>query len=654
MKKKVLAVLAAASLIVVQFAALPLTASAANIWIEDSSAPGGGYWMDEEGYAVDDGSEGSNYIIETYEEAASGSSLGNTSNDVEPVLSGGATTGTITAITAERPGIQQFQYTADGEVTFMFMTGGIEVKGVSYEASNGILTVNDGTTDYNVIMYSEANPYIASAHTIFAYNYSVTYDLDGTSVTAESGNINKADGTITHTAPLMYMRSGVEYELVGGANNQTQAISYDKMTSNYVFNYQVYNPQDRTLSISLNDERGNSIETITEPVKYKGGDVTVQIPQTLEKDGRKYQLRDTISSVTVNYFSTNLVYNYTYRELEAPNADPYSVKLLFLEEGTDKPLGEDFFTVSAEDIANGVIVTYSPSKERSLLEGDTRVYYTLTSDEVISHDAVNGYKTLSYNVYYKKQAEDAPYIWTIQLTDAAIGKILDTITKNVTVQESGVSYDVETQITVDGQTYILNSQMAKSYTHNYGDEPRTQVIYYDAEETYTDTDGSEYVKLAGQDNLTHKFESSQRTFTVYYRDVNDIQNADTVVIQELVTTTEETVTLPGADTTTPAGTEAAAPAVSEEAAPAATLTNETTGQVVTVDDKGESLADIADELTKSEDEEKNLSSMEEPSAPHRTVFIIALAVLIFLAAALGYVYTKKRKKADSVTDDNEE
>lgn len=341
-----------------------------------------------------------------------GITKGNTSNDVEPVLSGGATTGTITAITAGTPGIQQFQYTADGEVTFMFMTGGMEVKGVSYEASNGILTVNDGTTDYNVIMYSEANPYIASARTVFAYNYSVTYNLDGTSVTAESGNINKADGSVTHTAPLMYTRSGVEYELVGGANNQTQVISYDKLTSNYVFNYQVYNPQDRTLSISLNDERGNSIETITETVKYKGGDVTVEIPQTLEKDGRKYQLRDTISSVTVNYFSTNFVYNYTYRELEAPNIDPYSVKLLFLEEGTDKPLGEDYFTVSAEDIANGATVTYSPSKERSLLEGDTRVYYTLVSDEVISHDAVNGYKTLSYNVYYKKQAEDAPYTWT--------------------------------------------------------------------------------------------------------------------------------------------------------------------------------------------------------------------------------------------------
>ena len=701
MRKKGLALLAALSMIAGQFAALPLSVSAADIWIDDSSAPGGGYWMDEDGYVVDDGSAGSNYIIETYEEpeyeasssgAVSASSQQNTEN-----RAAGATTGSIAGVTAGTPGTQQFEYTADGEVSFRFLVGGAEVSGVSYSASGGILTVNDASTDYTVIMYSGANSFIASARTVFAYGYNVIYNLDGRKVTAETGSINKTDGSSTHTAPLMYTDGGVEYELTGGANSQTQVISYDKLSGSYVFNYHVYNPTDRTLSIHLNDERGNTIRTLTETVKYKGGDVTVEIPRQIENNGRKYQLRDTISTVTVNYFSTNFEYSYVYREIEAENTDPYSVKVLFREEGTEKALGEDYFTVSAEDIADKATVTYTPSQERSILEGSSRVYYTLSSEDTISHRAVEDYRNVSYTVYYKKQAVDAPYKWTIQLTDAGSGKVLDTITKDVTVDGSGVSYDVDSQLTVDGKNYVLNSQMKKSYTHNYGDEPRTQIIYYDeeggdivsaytlnvqyksitdntvfyktgkdvtieepvvkidAEENYEDSEGNEYVKLAGQDNLTHNFESAKRTVTVYYRDVNDIQNADTVVTQELVNTTVETQTITDTVTdTTTAGTTGgaagAAPAVSEQAAPAATLTNDTTGEVVTLDEEGVPLSDTADGLTELKDEETPLSSMAGAFSTHRTAFIIGLSAAALAIAAALFFFLKKRKKAENTVE----
>lgn len=707
MRKKGLAILAAISMIAGQFAALPLSVSAADIWIDDSSAPGGGYWMDEDGYVVDDGSAGSSYIIETYEEpeyepsasnaAASGQqSTGNRS------AAGAATTGSIAGVTAGTPGTQQFEYTADGDVSFRFLVGGAEVSGISYNAAGGTLTVNDASTDYTVIMYSDANSFIASARSVFAYSYNVIYNLDGKKVTAETGNINKTDGSSTHTAPLMYTDSGVEYELTGGANSQTQVISYDRLSGSYVFNYHVYDPSDRTLSIHLNDERGNTIRTLTETVKYKGGDITVDIPQQIENNGRKYQLRDTISSVTVNYFSSNFEYSYVYRELEAENTDPYSVKVMFREEGTEKALGEDYFTVSAENITDKATVTYTPSRERSLLEGSSRVYYTLSSQDTISHRAAEDYKNVSYTVYYKKQAVDAPYKWTIQLTDAGSGKVLDTITKDVTVDGSGVSYDAESQLTADGKNYVLNSQMNKSYTHNYGDEPRTQIIYYDeeggdivsaytlniqyksitnnavfyktetdvtidepvvkidAEENYEDSEGNEYVKLAGQDNLTHNFESAGRTVTVYYRDVNDIQNADTVVTQELVNTTVDTQTITDTVTdTTAAGTAdaaaaGAAPAVSEQAAPAVTLTNDTTGEVVTLDEEGVPLSDTADGLTKLEDEDTPLSSMAGAFSTHRTAFIIGLSAAALAIAAAIFFFMKRRKKAENAIEAGED
>ncbi|PWJ50941.1 hypothetical protein [Faecalicatena contorta] len=691
MKKKILVFLAAISILAGQFASLPVTAKAADIWIEDSNAPDGGYWMDEDGYIVDDGSQGSNYIIQSYEDSSLYDNAGSIESD--DVQGTGATSGRISGITADAPGIQQFEYSADGEVAFKFLVNGQEVNGVDYSAAGNILTVNDADTDYNVVMYSSEKSFISSARTVFAYRYHVIYNLDGRTITAAEGNINKADNSTVHKAPLLYANSGLEYELTGGANAQTQIISYDNMTGSYTFNYTTYNPQDRTLTVHLNDDRGNEIQTLTETVKYKDGDVTVAIPQQLEKDGRKYQIRDTISSVTVNYFSSRFDYSYTYRELAAENRDPYSVKVLFREEGTEKALGEDYFTVSAENIADNETVTYRPNAERSILEDSVKVYYSLSGPAEITHRAAADYENVSYTVYYKKQAEDAPYNWIILLTDVSGGKVLDTISKQVTINKN-VTYEAAPQITADGKNYVLNSRMAREYTYSYGEEPRTQVIYYDeeggnsissyalnvqyksitdntvfyrtqkevkiedpvavikAEDNYTDSEGNEYVKLPGQDNLTHDFTSAQRTVTVYYRDVNDIQNADTVVTREVVTTTEQvqTVTLAaseggaagGVTGGTADGTVLGGTTVSAETAPGATLTNETTGQLVTVDDEGIPLSDTADELTKIEDEETPLINKNLESGNRIVTAVIAGIIIILLIC--GAVYIIRRKK----------
>ncbi len=700
MKKRILVFLAAIAVLTSQFASLPMTAQAADIWIDDADAPNGGYWMDEEGYIVDDGSAGSNYVIENneevslYQDAESAQSYG--------TFATGATSGKIAGVTAAGPGIQQFQYSANGAVQFKFMVGGVEASGVDYSLSGSLLTVNDPDTDYTVVMYSTEKPFISSARTVFSYHYQVMYNLDGRIVVAAEGNINKSDSSTTHKAPLLYADSGLEYELTGGENVQTQLIAYENMTGTYTYNYSVYQPQDRTLTIKLNDERGNEIQTLSETIKYKDGDITVQVPQQLEKDGRKYQIRDTISAVTVNYFSSRLEYSYTYRELAADNKDPYSVKVVFREEGTEKALGEDYFTVSAQNIADDQVITYEPSAERSILEDSAKVYYSLSNPVKIEHAAVSDYEHNVYTVYYKKQAEDAPYNWTIQLTDVSGGALLDTVTKEVTIN-TNVTYEAASQITVNGKNFILNAQMAKEYTHNYGDEPRTQIIYYEEEgqnivssytlnlqyrsitdnsvlyrtqkemkvdepvatlvtdEEYTDRDGQEYVRLPGQDNLTHDFSSAQRTVTVYYRNANDIQNADTVVTREEVTTREQIQTInvttvegTGADgnqtdSATASGTLAVpgGTVVSQEAVPGATLANETTGQLVTVDEEGVPLSDTADELTKIEDEPIPLANQKLESGNRTVVIVTAGIVLLLLLCGAVYIILKKRKTKDT-------
>ena len=57
-----------------------------------------------------------------------------------------------------------------------------------------------------------------------------------------------------------------------------------------------------------------------------------------------------------------------------------------------------------------------------------------------------------------------------------------------------------------------------------------------------EANGKQYVRLSGQsDVVNHDFYSAQRTYTIYYRDVNDEQNVDTVVTQEDVVTSENLV-----------------------------------------------------------------------------------------------------------------
>lgn len=64
-------------------------------------------------------------------------------------------------------------------------------------------------------------------------------------------------------------------------------------------------------------------------------------------------------------------------------------------------------------------------------------------------------------------------------------------------------------------------------------------------------DGAEYVRLAGQETaIRHAFFSPARTYTIYYRDVNDVINADTVITRTQIIETERTVTVPGAPVVT--------------------------------------------------------------------------------------------------------
>ena len=82
------------------------------------------------------------------------------------------------------------------------------------------------------------------------------------------------------------------------------------------------------------------------------------------------------------------------------------------------------------------------------------------------------------------------------------------------------------------QTLNISFRSVSDDTVLYSEEvtvPAGESYTLEIPETYS-LDDTEYVVLAGQGSvIEHNYYSPQRNYTVYYRDVNDLQNVDTVV-----------------------------------------------------------------------------------------------------------------------------
>ena len=610
--KKWLAVLAAAACVMTQL--YPATVQAA-VWVDDSSDPNGGYYIDDDGYVMEDGAKDGGASDEF-------ESVTTRKLDSESSKSGkeksAAAQASIAARTSEDPARQQFEVTANCEVSFRFYKNGSEMPDQAYEYSDGILSIADMENYYTVMVFAaESGNYLAQANTKLAHYYTVTYNYEGQKVEVETGSLNR-NSSQSHTAPLYTVGpDGEAYVLNGGELAATQMLHFG--TAAYEFQYQRFAPEAKTATVTYEDEKGNVLDTISKEVSFKG-DTVFEIPETFDKDGRTYLRLDSLALVKVNYSSPQLHYTVKYRAMDAENKDPYSVKIQYVEAGTGRVLGEKYLTVTVEDIANEAVLMADAPKEISVTEGSSTVYYQAQDGQnlQISHPAKD-HQTLVYTVTYEQIAEDAPYTWSVRLINAATGTEISRLDQTVTVNVPA-SFTAESQLTVNGTVYYLDAGMEKEYTHSYGDATRIQYIYYneasdsvlasyslniqyrsvttnetnfrstqDVEasgsdtaiqtpDTYAGADGTQYVRLNGQEEISHSFFSPQRTYTVYYRDARDVQNADTVVIQTEVVTTEEVVYED----------------VNEPAAPTPTtvLNNPETGEVTTLDDQGVPLANI--------------------------------------------------------------
>lgn len=205
----------------------------------------------------------------------------------------------------------------------------------------------------------------------------------------------------------------------------------------------------------------------------------------------------------------------------------------------------------------------------------------------------NGKRTLTVN--YQSQEADKLARLTVVEMDGVTGARLGTWTGDITPETEAV-YPLQNK-EIDGTTYVPWAGHGNSIVYGWDDLKQgidlMQYVYfvpedYVADASYdvtvryvniannsvlrTDTltvspdmndyltiagearftqGGNTYVRLDGQEaGVRHSYYTPTRTYTVYYRDVNDTINADTVIYRTQIIETERTVEVPGTTTTT--------------------------------------------------------------------------------------------------------
>ena len=486
----------------------------------------------------------------------------------------------------------------------------------------------------------------AYARSMLAHNYTIyynLYDANGTLVhtmTAESGTI-AIDDSYVFTADEWIEYGGLEYDL-SSAYNQLP-IMYGEDT--YSFDFRAYNPDPVDAYVYYVDDRGNVLKENPLQLQYYGGDVTFNVESHITVDGRNYTKLSGPDTVTVNYFSPVLDYDIVYVE-DAPAVEyPYTVKINYIDSATGAVLGNQYETITAEDGAYDEILLSVPDSLEISSGGNVSYYHA--DSAVVSH--VPDGTVRSYDVNYSLFDQETPYYWNIKLVDSVTGNLLGQEHIEVGVDET-VSYTPDVELEVNGTSYLLDSSMASTYERHYSDaSSRILYIYYNEEgavvdseqtltvsfrsvsdnsllyseevtvpagesysldipESYTVGD-KEYVVLAGQGAaVEHDYYSAQRNYTVYYRDVNDLQNVDTVVIREETVYYDNPIVVEEivyVDEIIP-----------EEPADSGVtvLNNEQTGDVVTLDDENTPLGGDTEDTVELDDEDTPLSPTPESEA----------------------------------------
>ncbi len=275
------------------------------------------------------------------------------------------------------------------------------------------------------------------------------------------------------------------------------------------------------------------------------------------------------------------------------------------------------------------------------MDGETgvelgRVVQTITPDEATNFSYMPEKKEFQGKTYvpWAGNTEEIFYSWE------SLGQSVDLLQYVYYVPEDyvpGEAYDITVQY-----MNIANGAVLRTETLNV-DPEITNYVEVQGVERFTQ-DGNEYVRLAGQETgIRHAYFSPDRTYTIYYRDVDDVINANITVTRTQIIETTRTVTVPGGGITAapvPVDAPAAdAPAADAGVAPGAATT------IINDDDNPLAGLDGQDTAT-----ERTIADNENPLASGATdtnwglIAGIGFGVLVVAGIAAYLVIRRKRNK----------
>lgn len=221
----------------------------------------------------------------------------------------------------------------------------------------------------------------------------------------------------------------------------------------------------------------------------------------------------------------------------------------------------------------------------------------------------------------------------------------------------GDTYDITVQY-----MNIANSQILRSETITVDPETNDFVNIL-GEERFSLGDDT-YVRLAGQETaIRHAYFSPARTYTIYYRDVNDELSSQITIRRTQIIDTERVVTVPGTTVMTAAPVAAAVPAATpaDAAAPATVDAGVGTGDAAAViNDDDNPLATLGGQDTGTEraivDDENPLYSglaQDVATSGSGMALTVATGAVVLVAAGLGlYWWMRRRKKNEQTATDS--
>ena len=420
--------------------------------------------------------------------------------------------------------------------------------------------------------------------------------------------------------------------------NLSEGMQYDETARKYYAEYKPYVPTPLDGSITYVDNQGNILktDTIVNITPDHTGDTpkeVVLVNRFLVQDGEQdLYYYPTVPIVRADYYG-QIDFVVLCNAYASTEGETGLVKIHYTSGGEDILVDEVNLTTTT------YLYTVPDSFVQIDAESGKATQYKLKDDgnqlnEYHQLVLVPGRAENDYYFEYEATAADEVISWNLILMDGTTNTRLGAEKMDVEPGET-----VEFDAAAHAPAGYVPSQ--ETYTYTYGGENLVQYVYYTPDgyvptESYTVTlqfvniaDGAvlqsesvmvnpgadteitcpaeftagdnTYVRLGGQsDTYRHSYYSPKRTYTIYYRDVNDTLYANTIITNIETVTTERTET--GVtyveDVTTVTGGTVTGPAYAT--GPAAGtgitgITDDTTGMNQAVNEEGQGLAQEREE-----------------------------------------------------------